>query len=377
MNFSIIGHTKDLRTNTFIIYAQIGIDDYLTLVGEKFADFFIQRKREKHKAYARMKKDIIAGSVLPPITLAFKENAVNEIIPYLKNGDFNSTFLYEKITNPNQVLILDGMQRTYILNDIKNEGIKFNKEQKLLVEFWVEQDIDNLIYRLIILNAGQKAMSLRHQLDLLFSTMYENIKKEIPNLTLIRERDNERRSQAREFSFEHLVLSYYCFLAKNYTPNKENIVAQEIQDEGIIYADRAKFAESFYFFKKYLKKYTDLDEKIYNFYTLEDKNFLAKEHIMNAFFAALSSFAGDDEEKYRRIDKALEKICQLLNSTKPTQLEIDPIGIKTYQKITAGIPSAKKNIGIETKRIVHDAFREFFNSEGNKSMSDCWQFATQ
>ena len=67
MDLTIFGHTKDLRTNTYIVYAQISIDDYLVLVGNKFDDFSIQRKQEKHKAYIRMRQDILEGAVLPPI----------------------------------------------------------------------------------------------------------------------------------------------------------------------------------------------------------------------------------------------------------------------------------------------------------------------
>ena len=54
-SLEIIGYTTDFRTNTNILYAQIKINEYLDLVGKDFDRFEIQRKKEKHKGYNRLK----------------------------------------------------------------------------------------------------------------------------------------------------------------------------------------------------------------------------------------------------------------------------------------------------------------------------------
>ena len=84
----IIATTKDLRSGADVIYCQAPIEDYLTIVGENFEEFFIQRRREKHRAYQRLKKDIIDGALLPPITLSVKHHLVDRISSNI--GDTNS-----------------------------------------------------------------------------------------------------------------------------------------------------------------------------------------------------------------------------------------------------------------------------------------------
>ena len=54
MSLSILGHAKDYRTGTHIVYANASIPGYLSLIGENFDTFAIQRRRERHKAYERM-----------------------------------------------------------------------------------------------------------------------------------------------------------------------------------------------------------------------------------------------------------------------------------------------------------------------------------
>lgn len=66
MKFCILGYTKDQRTDTEVVYAQIGISEYLELVGEDFDRFEIQRKRQDPKKYTRLKEDTKKGDPTSP-----------------------------------------------------------------------------------------------------------------------------------------------------------------------------------------------------------------------------------------------------------------------------------------------------------------------
>lgn len=370
MNIDIIGRTKDLRTNTFVLYALASIPDYLALVGNNLSEFEIQRKQEKHKAYPRMKKDIQEGAVLPPITLAIKPDKVENLIALINSNQDEE--IKKEVGQPNQVYILDGLQRTYILKELQEEGKTFKEGQKLLLEFWIEKEIKHLIYRLIILNAGQKTMSLRHQLELLNMAIYDEIKKSNFDIQLNKEKDEQRRRSARVFSFEAVISSYYCFLTKNYAPNKENLITQQIQEEGVIYATESELDEKLSLFKAYLQAYTKLDECTYQHYNENNrKHFFAKENVMNAFFAATADYGNKNRDKQARIQVALDK---LLNEFSISTNQ-DVLGLETYTRIsTDSINPAKKNIGLATKEFLFDGFREFFTNEGDKSLADCWIF---
>lgn len=173
MTLTILGVTRDMRTTTPVVYAKMSIDTYLKIVGEDFENFSIQRRRETHKAYQRLKNDLKEGALLPAISLAAKPAGVAELIPLLAEGETTGNWvkLQEKLLAGGVVDILDGLQRTYILHDIKEEGHDFLEGQELLAEFWLEEDLKNLIYRIIVLNAGQKPMSMRHQIELLFMSL--------------------------------------------------------------------------------------------------------------------------------------------------------------------------------------------------------------
>jgi len=375
MSLTILGKTKDLRTNTHVIYAQINIVDYLNLVGENFDDFEIQRKRQAHKAYKRMREDIKQGALLPTITLAVKLECVDEILTCLDDEKRLKNYL----SRSGQVNILDGLQRTFTLNDIKNEGFEFNPEQRLLLEFWLERDEKHLIYRLIVLNAGQKPMSMRHQVELLFSTIKEKLELEIDGLSITTERENSRRSMPKKYSLDRLVSAYQCYLTKNADIKKDNIVANNMLESKMVDSDEEMLDEKFQNFKEYLRVYAELDRKFYENFTrvtLSDgcvapasNHWFAEENVMVAFFAAISDFSLDENRK-ARVDTALGKLLSQLENRERNSHEI--LGLRALTDILKGINTKRVNIGSETRKIMVSGFKEFFREEGEKSLSECW-----
>lgn len=369
----IIGYNKDLRTQTSVIYALTDVETYLNLVGNSFSEFLLQRRREKHKAYPRMKADILGGAVLPPITLAVKPDRIATILNFIENKQNDA--LVTELQNPNQVFILDGLQRTFTLKDLKEEGHLFEATQKLLLEFWVEKDIKHLIYRIIILNAGQKPMTLRHQIEILFATVGDKIRQDINGIEFNNEKDGSRRRQSKTYTFEYIVTSYYCFLTKSFEPNKENLIAQQIKEEGIIYKNEEALNQKFELFISYLNSYTLLDECLFNTYINTNTKYahwLAKENVMNAFFASVAEYGNDNSIKQQRIKTSLDSLINDLPKGNG-----DILGIEIFEKIVSGNDSSKKNIGYITKKLLFEGFWEFFKNEGEKSLEECWTFVAQ
>lgn len=376
MAINIIGNTKDFRTNSNVIYAFIGINDYLDLIGDDFDAFAIQRKQEKHKAYERMREDIKKGAVLPPITLAVKPDYVDTINAMIQQ-DLKQVKLL--LNASNQLFILDGLQRTHILSDLRQAGTVFNENQKLLLEIWVEKEVKHLIYRLIILNAGRKVMSLRHQLELLYSPISDALQQDFPNLMLIKEVDKKRRRSSNFYKLEYVITSYHCFLTKNYEPKKENLITQQMIDENVLYATEDELNTQFDLFKKYFGWYLRIDEATFKHYSLEiedaaaeeaDKDWWSIENVMNAFFAALSDYGNNNAEKHLRIKLALHSLLEAFE-IQPNQ---DVLGIKAFKGIRSTINANKKNIGLATKRLLFEGFREYLTRQGEKSLAECWTF---
>jgi hypothetical protein len=365
MQIDILGQARDLRTDTDVIYAKLSIPDYLSLVGEHFDQFEIQRRREKHKAYKRLEQDVRNGALLPSITLAIKLDLVDKFLPLARDENFEA--LREGLSVPGQVHILDGLQRTYILHDLFNSGVEFKEGQTVLIEFWLERELRNLIYRIIVLNAGQKPMSMRHQVELLFTTVKTRLESEIPDLEIYMERDEARRNRPRKFALDRLATAYQCYVTKTPEVKRDNLVAQKLVEDDLLSSTEEELSEQFEKYKAHLMFYADLDVEVYRVYE-RDTSWLGSENVMNSFFAALADF-GSSSSRQERIDAACRR---MLVSLRQSNTGDDPLGRGTLQEIIQGFDTRKVNVGFATRKLLTAGFKEFFRDEGETPLQRCW-----
>lgn len=381
MALRVLGLAKDLRTDTNVIYAQVPIAEYLRLIGDDFEGFSIQRRREKHKAYVRMRKDIIDGALLPAITLAVKPDRVAGLNKLIRQNKM--PVLAKRLSVPGHANILDGLQRTYILKDLESEGHKFKKGQTLLVEFWCESEIKHLAYRMIILNAGQKPMSMRHQIELLFSTIRSRLESQVPNLEIYTEREEGRRRGPRKYALDRLAVAYQCFLTQTPETQRDNIIAQQLIEAEALDSTEAELSDRFEQFVEYLKRYADLDEKICRVYEQQvtsgnisiptGTQWFGSDNVMNSFFGAVAQF-GSQASRSARIKQAIDKLeAELAKSKK----NADPMGLATLHSIIDGINPRKVNVGFATRRLITNGFKEYFRDSGDTPIEECWKLSSE
>jgi hypothetical protein len=371
-SLEIIGFTTDFRTNTNILYAQIKINEYLDLVGKDFDRFEIQRKKEKHKGYNRLKKDIEKGTLIPTITLAIEPSSVDSFKTLLLEKD-KTKIVQALVAITDKIYILDGLQRTYIISDLKSNGVVFNEEQRLLLEIWFEEDIKHLIYRLIVLNSGQKPMSMRHQIELLFITMRETITKNVNGLKVLEEKEEVDRIDAKQFPFERLVTAYKSYLTKSPEADKDNIVAERMKEADMLESDEQFLSEPFIKFSKYLNVYCLLDEQAFRIYKgtglNKYRNWFAEANVIQAFFAAFSKYSSND----KREEAALKAVDKLIDELKNINVGDDPFSVKELNEILSSENVSKKyNVGFATRKLLSSGFTEYFINEGEQSLKECW-----
>ena len=373
MSLQFLGNATDLRTNTPVVYAKASVQSYLSLIGDDFEAFSIQRRREKHKAYGRMKNDLEKGALLPTISLCVKPELVAEL-QGLITTDTNKLML--RLSAPAQVNILDGLQRTYILKDLEKGGFDFLENQTLLLEFWLEDRLPHLIYRIIVLNAGQKPMSMRHQIDLLFATFKKRIEGKIENLELYVERDETRRRTPRKYALDKVAVAFQAFLTQTPEIRRDNVVAQELIESDVLEASEEDFTESFDSFIRYLERYASLDDQMCRLYNSdrEDRVFpsvvqlFGGDNIMSSFFAAVAQFR-KNEDVAPRIERALDKLQRELEEAGNEQ---DPFALVALDKALKGVNPSKSNVGFATRRLLTIGFKEYFRDEGETPLSICW-----
>jgi hypothetical protein len=364
MVFEILGETTDQRTGTRVIYAKSDVKTYIALVGLDFDTFVIQRRRVKHKAYDRMREDIIAGALLPTISLAVKSAYIQEVDGV--KGDLLATA--KLLSLPDRVNILDGLQRTHTLLDILNDGIDLKPDQTILLEFWLERDIRNLIYRIIILNAGQKPMSMRHQMELLFLSTKEVLENAIPGLEAFSERDESRRNRAKKYPLNRLSLAYYSYVTKSPEVDKDNIVAQQLQEEEILAQGEEKFGEKFDRFTSILNQFSRIDEQVTRIYPDEGLAWIGSENVLLSFFAATGAFDARTDG-ISRVNNAMTRLEAILASAATNS---DPMALNAYRKVVEGFNVRKVNVGFATRKLLSNSFNEYFRAEGDIAFQDLW-----
>lgn len=385
----IIGEAKDLRSETEIIYAQVTPSEYLGIVGDDYGTFAIQRKRETHKAYGRLKDDIRLGASLPTITLALKPEYVEGATAVLGSKEELTSYL----SSTGRCNILDGLQRTYILDDLKKEGFQFKEGQEILLEIWIESDLQKLVYRIIVLNAGQKPMSARHQIELLFASLHKAIEDEIGSITLVTERDQKRRRRARIYPLQVVISGYQAFVSGATELNKDNLISQKLQIDNALDMGEKSIREQFSEFIDYFRIYAKLDEEVFRVYSsanaeddegdersnLRSPHWLTNENTCISFFASIAQYAPNGSskdnisaEKRRRTKSALENLVAEISNSVPGS---DPLHLEDLDAIRMGKSARKINVGTYTRRLLANGLKEYFRAEGDITLADAWNLA--
>lgn len=372
-----IGGTTDKRSGACVYFVQATVSEYLSICGEDFGSFDIQRKREYHKGYERLKADITTGTSLPPITLACNLNHVRECQQVFEDGSDYEILQY--LTSTKCVSILDGLQRTFLLVDLAETGHIFPDDQVLLLEFRFERTVKDLIYRIIVLNSGQKPMTIRHQIDVLFGAMRKTMEERIADLEIFGEKDESRRTKSRKFSFERIVMGYQCYMTGSPEVEKENVVAQQLMEQTAFSKNEDSLNDEFNDFLLFFEKFCQLDDEICRIYLeVSDTvptgtSWFGSENTINAFFAAIKVIASSGERRQR----VLDAFAALLSVLSTASVGDDPLFLTKYAEIVRGFPSRKVNIGFATRKLLCNVFKEVFRERGEVSFATIWEQEAQ
>jgi hypothetical protein len=178
----------------------------------------IQRDPLKAKFYSRLEADIIRGCVMPPLTIA--------LIRDLGTGldiEAASEFLRENIASG---FVLDGIQRlTTLQRAAEKEG--FDRDRPIHINFLVAKSRDRLLYRMITLNNGQKAMSARHQIDVLADEFFDFGSVD---LNLVAEKGGGRVRAPDTFKKADFVKGYIAYLSNSVSIDNQKIIEEKMDE---------------------------------------------------------------------------------------------------------------------------------------------------
>ena len=214
-----ISKLRDHRINAWNVLGEMSLRDYSDLVRENLNNNEFQRRRvsSSKTVYSLLKSDLMTGCVIPPVVLALSTN-----IEGADDSDLDE--LGQLIVqNSSSLVILDGLQRTHTIIDLLDDLAKSNPdelarvEQALIrVEVYVGLNRLGILYRMLTLNTGQTPMSLRQQIEMLYSNYIDsNVDGRIE---LVREADGKYAKQANQYVFKDVVEGFNAYLNRDELP---------------------------------------------------------------------------------------------------------------------------------------------------------------
>lgn len=178
----------------------------------------------------RMISDIGQGAVLPPVVIGIHANA-DEWQNFVSVSDNNE--LLSLIGEPHlgRVSIIDGMQRTTAIIDAA-DSYSSVYEQDIRVEYWISDSLNNLIYRMLVLNTGQVPWDMSRQLRTIYSPLISIILDRLETLPSSIEvfdanKEVRRRTRAGQYKAENLIQLLLHFSSGKYDLELKDKIAED------------------------------------------------------------------------------------------------------------------------------------------------------
>jgi hypothetical protein len=180
---------------------QYALDNFVSLINK----LDIQRKVQNESFYKRLEKDYQIGCITPAITIAFIDSVDHNNIPSLEKINAQ---LEKSVA---QGFILDGIQRLNTLKRVfEKQGNELNTDRYLYLNIIICPSRDNLLYRMVTLNNGQKPMTARHQIEILAENIYDFNNYSFEILT---EKEAVEVANQKSFKKGDLINAYISFLS--------------------------------------------------------------------------------------------------------------------------------------------------------------------
>lgn len=351
---------------------EMSIGEYSLIAVNILHNNGLQRRRVKtaNRSYSLLKDDIKVGCVIPPLVLAIFP-AGKEDIEKVNKGN-----VVDKMSSEdNNLLILDGLQRTYTILDLISEIentkptpdaalIDKVKSLPLRIEVYTGISKVGVLYRMLTLNTGQNPMTTRHQVEMIYS----DYKSGFDDLTFITEADNKVPSGDDEFRFSDILDGFLSYVTGDYLPiDREDLVAIIKNLEALTKEDKQQdlfklLINTYNSFRKKVNEISDnwvFDEDS----SLNKKAFarnvnelFSKVQVLSGFGAALSFLIE------RKLIADLEEVRSEINDLKNNNVQ------ESLNKIIEHLDFIQvhaKKIGNEQRMYFYFLIRSIFNKNND------------
>lgn len=379
MKIEVLNIDYDGRLSNFMVSARADYEWYIDKTRGSEDSLQIQRDIiTGKKPYKNLRSDLRVGCILPTIVLAIRDVDGRSLERYAVDDWFieapasDLVAIQTALANvePTSVDIVDGLQRTNALREVLAE---LDGEQRanflrrsLRLEIWINIKFFPLAYRMLLLNAGQRPMSMKHQIDILSGGLADDL-KDLPGIEIFRVKDHKRRKQPGQFHLSVLAQAFQAWMQRSPNVDRTNLVVETmVVDEALeslgIDLDEGGDGNQRDGFREFVDWILKLDRGL----GPAHNGFFGNETVVLGFAAAVG-FAHKNETMSQRLKPSMEKLLAELE-----QENDNPIGIRTFDEYRRGIDTKKYNVGAATRDLVFKSVREYILQSGESPMVDCW-----
>lgn len=369
------------------------LNEYLESLKPEFYTFSIQRKIVKNQYLDTLITTIKEKDPIPVVTLTYNDAKLQP-----KVGD-------EVSIDMENIEILDGLQRTFRLwahnelikeyessaitdptsfaKQIKNKypiffetGIvslskiknfyqngEFDEIKTSFQDFdvyfvvWIDLTPKKVIHKMLVLNAGQRSVSKTHQFELLFLYLWEDLRIQLKDITLYREKEsdaNKIKSGARnsgEYMFTSVIVALRSFLEKK--PLRVSIDDLDVSElgQGESSGEINEGIFNTHFIKLFLENLKALDDAVIEKEAEHGRKWFVKDTTLSGILAGLGAYAKVNETQ------SIEDITQLYqDSFDKLLIKVKEKGftLNEFTKQYNVLSSRSVNIGNFIRKVVMD-----------------------
>ena len=369
----------DNRINSCNLYVETTFGEYLSFAKDIIKNNELQRKRVRasKSVYSLLKNDLKRGCVMPPLVLAI---AGDKDINLEAENSIIAQDIVDKIkTDCKDILILDGLQRTYTLIDADAEIKQEEPESyqkflnyKLRLEIYVDINKFGVLYRMLTLNTGQTPMAARHQLEMLYR---DKLNTSIEGVKLITDVQGKADPEDNEFVFKNVIDGFNSYMNRNELPIDRQELLENIQMlENMSNEDVTNdiFEEFLGIYVKVFNKLCNLSNNYYltdedrDMYEISDSPFGKSVRKVFSTSQAMTGFgAAIGRMKDNGLIKDIDEIDTMLENISCVNNEWFLEMLVKFDKIK----QSSKKIGNGQRMFIQYFFRELFNKDSDSYLN--------
>lgn len=280
---------------------QFAIDHLIGLIDK----LDIQRRFQNDSFYKRLEIDLQEGCITPAITIAFIRNVDLDDLPSINIIENQIT---AEISNG---FVLDGIQRLNTLKRVsQKEGNTLDATKFLYINIIICPSRDNLLYRMVTLNNGQKPMTARHQIEILAESIYDFNNYSFDIFT---EKENAAKKD-KGYKKADILNAYISFLSNSTSLDNKKIIEEKLDELVARKIIESKIANESVDFSKILVLMDRMTVSNYLYDWLKNGNNLIGFCVgLRTSFIKINSLTNDELEKLFQV---FEKAFKNMNVSK-------------------------------------------------------------